>query len=873
MNTLAHYFILTNLGLAAAWNELNNYTRYLPIFAALLFTTNVWGQQKEDEAPSFGIGSTFSANSTTYRVIEDNGLEVVYSLSSYVLPLVPTVVSLPTGKPASVSFEYAGKTYEIKPIGTDVLYVEIAGKKYSITSIGPNAFADNTELSTITLPSTVTAIQDQAFKNCSGLISVILPSSLKRIGTDAFRGCSSLLDMTIPASVTSIGEKAFYDCPELKQLTVDPNNAHYASVDGVLFDKNKTTLIAYPNTTSSQYTIPSCVKTIGVRAFMDCTSLTSVTIPSSVTTIMPGAFKGCTGLTSITLPTSLKSIGAEVFKGCTGLTSITIPKSVKTIGTEAFKGCTGLTSITIPTSVTEIGPSAFAGCTALTSVSIPATTVSINDDAFIHCTALKQLIVDPANRNFESFGGTLMRKNNYQGNSEQLFKVNGFVYQITSENTVELAQGGAYSGEIIIPPTVEHAGKSYTVTSISGDAFFKCHNLVSVRVPVTVSAIEFNFGNAPESIHITIDEKNPYFTVIDDVVFNKNKTTLFACKGNKTQYVIPSTVTKIEYCAFHSCKSLKSVVIPSSVTTIGENAFMYCNLSSLVIPKSVNAIESYAFSHNPRLTSVTLPSSITTIVRGLFSYCTGLKSITIPSSITTIERGAFSRCASLTSVTIPSSVTTIEGSAFEGCTSLKSITLPSSLSEIEEQLFRECTSLEHITIPPSVSSIDNQAFGVCSGLKTVTIPKRVSTIHVEAFSLCTALKQIDVDSKNPYFTSLEGVLFNKDKSKLLVFPAKNSATQYVIPNSVTTINNHAFLNCVGLTSITLPSSVSSIGRQAFVNCTNLKEIHCQIKQPLVMQRVLSNEEIVTVRLYVPKGSKELYANAPWWKEFRTIVEE
>ena len=205
------------------------------------------------------------------------------------MPFTTNVISL--GGDAIKDFEYAGKGYDINPIGPECLYFEIAGKKYAITSIGPNAFADITNRNTIQLPSTVTVIENQAFINCSDMTYINLPASLKKIGSEAFKGCKSLMEITIPASVISIGEKAFYDCPDLKQLTIDPNNVHYTSVDGVIFDKKKATLISYPYNTTSHYTIPTFVNSIGVRAFMDCAGLSSITIPSSVTSIMPGAFK------------------------------------------------------------------------------------------------------------------------------------------------------------------------------------------------------------------------------------------------------------------------------------------------------------------------------------------------------------------------------------------------------------------------------------------------------------------------------------------------------------------------------------------------------------------------------------------------------
>jgi hypothetical protein len=1003
-----------------SWKGLGKYALYLPLFAALLLTAYAWGQQHENEAKALvekataeskvvsaitttidnakalaqntltqktailtqdafdkelaervgmnmsdytGPQTMFRVDGVMYKVIDDKNIEVTISKVSSIVPTNKLAgIEYPTSKGPSIAST-----------------IKIDGKEYTTTSIGQSAFSDNTNLSTIDIPSTITLIDNQAFMNCSGLTSITLPASLKKIGSEAFRGCSSLATINIPASVTSIGDKAFYDCTGLKQLTVDENNAQFSSVDGVLFNKRKAWLIAYPYNKATHYTIPSFVKVIGLRAFSDCTGLTSITIPSSVTSIMQEAFMGCTGLTSITIPSSVTSIMTGAFNGCTGLKSVTISASVERIEAETFKGCT-----------------------ALTSVSIPATTESISDEAFKGCTALKQIIVDPKNPVYDSFEGKLLRKNNPSRTdkpSTLTFQVEGFNYKTTSENSVELAPNGLYTGDIVIPSTVEYSGKTYQVTSIGTSTFSNSSKLLSVSIPASVSKISNGFGNAPESIHITVDEKNPYFIASDDVVFDKNKTILFACKGKKTQYVIPSSVTKIEMNAFMGCKSLASLVIPSSVTTIAPSAFYACI----------------------GLTSVEIPASVTLINPSTFQNCIGLTSVVIPTSVTSISISAFATCTALTSITIPSSVTKIYANAFKGCTGLKSISLPSSINKIEPGTFQSCTGLTSITIPPSVTSIDSSAFALCSNLATVTLSEKVSNISKDAFTNCTALKQFNVVGQNPNYSSSEGVLFNKDKSTLIVFPI-NNATQYVIPSSVTTIGKNAFRNCKSLTSITIPSSVTtigdnafencsslnavvlpssvksigisafracpigeyrvdaknpsfssmdgvlfnknkttliacpvskssqysvpstvtalgdnafygclgltsitlpsslktigtdaftnckgltslvlppsvtsigswafntcmnlssvtipssvtSIGMQAFFSCFNLKEIHCQIKQPLVTQGVLETVHKELVKLYVPKGSKELYANAPEWGGFTTILEE
>ena len=179
------------------------------------------------------------------------------------------------------------------------------------------------------------------------------------IGYNAFSGCTGLKSVTIPSSVKEIGDWAFWDCTGLTKITVDKNNKNYTSVDGVLFNKDKTIILVYPSAKGSSYVIPGSVTYIGKNAFSGCTGLKSVIIPNSVKEISSQAFATCTGLKSVTIPNSVTKISWEVFLGCTGLTSATISRSATYIGEGAFYGCTSLKSVTIPSSVTEIGYNAF----------------------------------------------------------------------------------------------------------------------------------------------------------------------------------------------------------------------------------------------------------------------------------------------------------------------------------------------------------------------------------------------------------------------------------------------------------------------------------------------------------------------------------
>ena len=261
----------------------------------------------------------------------------------------------------------------------------------SVTSIGYNAFSFCSSLTSITIPDSVIEIGDEAFLGCSSLTRVTIPDNVTSIGYGAFQRCSSLTSIKIPSSVIKIDYNSFGNCTSLTAINVDPKNTEYSSVAGVLFNKDKSELLAYPAGKGTSYLIPSTVTNIGVLAFSGCSSLTSITIPDSVTSIGCDAFYGCKGLTSITIPNSVTSIGIDAFSGCSSLTSIIIPIGVTNIDNYAFYGCKGLTSIAIPDSVTSIGSCAFYACSSLTSIAIPDSVTSIYGSAFEDCSSLKDV--------------------------------------------------------------------------------------------------------------------------------------------------------------------------------------------------------------------------------------------------------------------------------------------------------------------------------------------------------------------------------------------------------------------------------------------------------------------------------------------------
>lgn len=246
--------------------------------------------------------------------------------------------------------------------------VESVVFKGSITSIGAYAFDNCFVLSNITIPNSVISIGKSAFANCLHLANITIPNSVTSIGDRGFAGCSSLTNLTIPNSVTSIGNGAIYGNSSLESINVASDNRFYASIDGLLYNIDKTKLIACPSGKSGDVVLPNSVTIIGNNSFSSCKKVTSIMIPSSVTSIENYAFYTCQSLTNIEIPNSVTSIGNGAFSDCNALTSVVIPYFVTSIGTRQFDGCRKLTSITIPDSVTSVGDEAFLRCDKLADV-------------------------------------------------------------------------------------------------------------------------------------------------------------------------------------------------------------------------------------------------------------------------------------------------------------------------------------------------------------------------------------------------------------------------------------------------------------------------------------------------------------------------
>ncbi len=683
----------------------------------------------------------------------------------------------------------------------------------SVTLIGRDAFYNNSSLQSVTIPNGVKAIELYTFYGCSELTSVTIPNSVTSIGYCAF-GCCGLTSVTIPSSVTSLHPQAF--ASGLVSINVDSNNPNYCSENGIVFNKDKTELITFPRgKTDTSYTIPSTVTSIGESAFNSCYNLTSVTIPDGVTTIGTYAFSYCNNLKKVVIPESVNEIGYAAFNECpvtiycvagsyartyaetngipfkganvvkfgtcgnnvsyelddagiltisgtgamknytstsspfyndSSIKEVIIESGVTSIGYFSFYKCDNLTSVTIPDGVTTISRSAFGYCTKLESVTIPDSVTGIGEFAFTECTSLSSANI--------------------------------------SKNMTTIPNRAFYKCESLTSITIPDG-----VTDIGTSAFESCTNLSFVNIPDSVQTIANDsfkddskltiYGKAGSSAEVFANKhKIPFVGVEgnivrlgqcgDSVAYVLDDNGKLTISGEGPMYDYESYGSNLS--PFYGDDDIKSIVIKSDVTSIGEYSFENCvNLTSVTIPSSVTLIGRDAFYNNSSLQSVTIPNGVKAIELYTFYGCSELTSVTIPNSVTSIGYCAFG-CCGLTSVTIPSSVTSLHPQAFaSGLVSINvdsnnpnycsengivfnkdktelitfprgktdtSYTIPSTVTSIGESAFNSCYNLTSVTIPDGVTTIGTYAFSYCNNLKKVVIPESVNEIGYAAFNEC-----------------------------------------------------------------------------------------------------------------------------------------
>lgn len=699
---------------------------------------------------------------------------------------------------------------------------------YGVTRIAEYAFYKCNTVTKVNIPSTVKTIETCTFNNSTKLAEVNFEDGIETIGQYAFAS-TALKTITIPESVQSLGSKAFYNISPLTEVTMlsncnyaindvflregvgdyyhlsrfnigpavtnanypraidiaitaDADNPVYSTKDGVLYNKDFSTLIYCPMLRSGEFVVDDTVTTISSAAFQARKNLTSIIIPDSVTSIGTGAFTNCAALKTVDIGKGVTSIGLEAFAGLTTLPKFTIdsentayavedgvlydkaitkivgypgakteyimPNTVTALDSSQFKA-TRIQKITFSSGLKTIPGQAFWNST-IQEVVIPSEITLIDAKAFGKCYSLRKVTMSP-----------------------ETISWNAFIL-CTSLTDVDFGNNLKTIGqEAFKNSAIKQANFPETLTSISAGAFANCNNLTKVVLPDSLTLIGGSaFGNCGSLTDITIGSGL------------RNLNGFSGCTA-LTTINIPGTVKTIDVTAFNSCTNLKTIVFNEGTTNI--SGFKGCTaLTEINFPSTTTVISQNAFNGCTGLTSVTIPETVTSSGSQIFANCSNLETVTVNGNLSNYS-DSFSNCPKLTTVSIGSSVKTI-GSWFMSHPNITSINIAEGATSLVDNAFKDCSGLTSLTLPESISSIGNSAFANCTGLTSITIPDAVNNISEKMFSGCSSL------------------------------------TNITLPNhKLGTISANAFENCPNLTTLTLPDALT-FADYAFGNTANLSTI-------------------------------------------------
>lgn len=756
--------------------------------------------------------SSFTFNSTTHTITAFIGSETE-------IDIPPTI--------GGVSVDILGEiSFLNKNLITSVIIPS------SVVEIEQDCFHGCSSLTSITIPNSVTEMNNSVFINCTSLASITLPNNIAYVGDNMFMGCSSLTSITIPNSVNNLHSNCFSDCISLASITL--SNTLQTIGSGVFYNCYDLASITLPNTLQS----------INSNAFSNCTSLSTIALPE-VTNIGGGLFSGCTSLTSITLPSNLTTINDFMFMSCSSLGSITLPSGITTIGDNSFSGCTSLATINLPEGLEAIDNYSFSNCTSLESITFPSTLLTIGTEAFRGSGLLSISIPD-----------SVTSVGNY------CFYLCEDLVTVVLPNSEDILLGSSLFRECASLTTINIPT---TIASIPLEFLYGCTSLTTINIPQNI--IELNNFCLGSTGLVNVTLPNSITSIKDGIFYGCSSLTsivlpntitelpnqLFQNCTSLPEIYIPNSVTSIGSSVFYQCFSLETIHFPDSLTSIGENAFRRCNMSSISLPPNVDSIGEYAFNNCSELTNIILPIGVISLPVGVFLECTSLSSITLNSeSLVDIQANTLGN-NQLTTIFVPFGLVdsykeSSDWSSYESIIfpiseysdeedfifnsssntvaqyigTSASVSIPPNFTvngeiieakNIGTACFQNKTTVTSITIPNTITTIEDVAFLSCSSLENIIIPSSVISIGNNLFYGCSSLENVIVDSNNPNYSSEDGLLYNKDKTSLILFPAGKSSVSYSISHNLSYIKDGAFNTCTNLLSLTLydatPASIDS----------------------------------------------------------------
>lgn len=518
-----------------------------------------------------------------------------------------------------------------KGINTEIQVPEqIEGKE--VTSLS-GAFYHCKNITGIKLPETVSEIKRSTFEGCTSLTDIELPNSLTFIGSNAFMDCSSLSKINIPEKVKTMYNYIFRGCSNLTEIQVAEENVEYTSIDGVLYNKQKTSLIKYPDGKPGNYEVPDGVTHIETDAFENCSYLKEIILPASVENLNGYMFRNCTGLTNIQV--------AENNPDFTSQDGVLYNKE-KTYLIRCPEGKTG--DFEIPKGITRITSSSFRDCRNLTKIYIPESLTNTGSSVFLFegCTSLTEIQAAEENSIYSSQDGVLYNK----------------------LKTIILRYPSGKSGSYMIPEGVEQ---------IENGAFQECSNLTKVEIPASITEIsDGEFDKCSSLTEIQVSKKNLKYSSDSGILYNKEKTELVRyVNGKNGDCILPDGIVNIRNSAFQNCDKLIKIVIPASVEKIGRDVFNYCE--SLTHIQAVEENQNYS-SYDGVLYDK--------IKAALIQYPNGKTGrYVIPEGVSSIYSRSFEHCSGLTEIEIPESVQYMGYDIFNGCDDLTVIGVKDSRAE------------------------------------------------------------------------------------------------------------------------------------------------------------------------------------------------